>query len=127
MNLFRKERPLPKNLIEVNDRLAELRYGNRLRQDSEHGARRINELVRTVDRLAGLVTEAARRSSSGMAVARARQFKVLEVITDIDLADPRADGGGRACDRIRSSPAASATFPPLRSSAATIPATSSRS
>ena len=62
MNLFRKERPLPKNLIEVNDRLAELRYGNRLRQDSDT-PRRVNELVRTVDRLAALVTEAARRSS----------------------------------------------------------------
>ena len=86
MNLFRKERPLPKNLIEVNDRLAELRYGNRLRQDSET-AHTLNELVRTVDRLAELVTEPLDLELQAQ-VNRARQFKVLESITDIDLADP---------------------------------------
>ena len=86
MNLFRKERPLPKNMIEVNDRLAELRYGNRLRQDSDT-AHTLNELVRTVDRLAELVTEPLDLELHAQ-VDRARQFKVLESITDIDLADP---------------------------------------
>jgi NTE family protein len=87
MNLFRKERPLPKNLIEVNDRLAELRYGNRTRQDS-HNAEAVNVLVRTIDRLAGLVPEGSLDAALVQAVAFARQFKVLEEITDIDLADP---------------------------------------
>jgi predicted acylesterase/phospholipase RssA len=86
MNLFRKERPLPKNLIEVNDRLSELRYGNRLRQDSDT-AHTLNELVRTVDRLARLVQEPLELELQAQ-VDRARQFKVLESITDIDLADP---------------------------------------
>jgi predicted acylesterase/phospholipase RssA len=86
MNLFRKERPLPKNLIEVNDRLSELRYGNRLRQDSD-SAHTLNELVRTVDRLAKLVTKPLDLELQAQ-VDRARQFKVLESITDIDLADP---------------------------------------
>ena len=87
MNLFRKERPLPKNLIEVNDRLAELRYGNRARQDSHH-AETVNGLVRTIERLATLVPEGSFDERLARDVARARQFKVLESITDIDLADP---------------------------------------
>lgn len=87
MNLFRKSRPLPKNMIEVNDRLAELRYGNRLRQDTDT-AHTLNELVRTVDRLADLVTKESLDIELEAQVARARQFKVLESITDIDLADP---------------------------------------
>ena len=53
MNLFRKERAPPKNMIEVNDRLAELRYGNRLRQDRQN-AHTINELLQTIDELAAL-------------------------------------------------------------------------
>jgi predicted acylesterase/phospholipase RssA len=87
MNLFRKERPLPKNLIEVNDRLAELRYGNRLRQDGQN-AETINALVCTIERLADLVAPGSLDDGLKNDVARARQFKVLESITDIDLADP---------------------------------------
>jgi hypothetical protein len=48
MNLFRKERAPPKNMIEVNDRLAELRYGNRLRQDRQN-AHNVNEIVQTIE------------------------------------------------------------------------------
>ncbi len=124
MNLFRKERPLPKNLIEVNDRLAELRYGNRLRQDSDT-AHTLNELVRTVDRLAELVTEPLDLELQAQ-VDRARQFKVLEVDHRHRSRRPAADGGSRAADRAPSSPAASATSPPPRSSAAMTRATSSR-
>jgi len=87
MNLFRKERPLPRNMIEVNDRLAELRYGNRLRQDKSH-AETINVLVRTVERLVALVPDGSLDDSLEKDVARARRFKVLEEIIDIDLADP---------------------------------------
>src|SRR6266571_3539858 len=47
MNLFRKKRATPKNMIEVNDRLSELRYGNRLRQDGANAAV-ISELLQTV-------------------------------------------------------------------------------
>ena len=87
MNLFRKARPLPRNLIEVNDRVAELRYGNRLRQDSQN-AEAINALVRTIERLADLAPQAAIDDGLKAAIAYARGFKVLEQIIDIDLADP---------------------------------------
>ena len=53
MNLFRKERAAPKNMIDVNDRLAELRYGNRLRQDRQN-AHTVNELLQTIEELAAL-------------------------------------------------------------------------
>jgi NTE family protein len=87
MNLFRKERPLPKNMIEVNDRLAELRYGNRLRQDKSH-AETINALVSTVESLAALVPDGKIDDDLSLKVDHARRFKVLEEIIDIDLADP---------------------------------------
>ena len=108
MNLFRKNRPPPTNMIEVNDRLEELRYGNRLRQDHKN-AQTINELVRTIDDLAA----AAPAGSLGEALERrvldARQFKVLDEITDIDLADPVCGHrpGSRSC---RESSAPSAIF-----------------
>jgi NTE family protein len=87
MNLFRKERPLPKNLIEVNDRLAELRYGNRLRQDQEN-AETINTLACTVDLLAARMRDDQVDDDLRQRIAAARRFKVLEEIIDIDLADP---------------------------------------
>jgi len=86
MNLFRKNRAPPKNMIEVNDRLDELRYGNRLRQDRKN-ADTINRLVRTIDDLATAVPEGSlERLKDG--ILYARQFKVLSEITDIDLTDP---------------------------------------
>jgi NTE family protein len=74
MNLFRKERAPPKNMIDVNDRLAELRYGNRLRQ--------------TIDELAALVPAGSMDQQLEARVFGAGRFKVLDAITDIDLADP---------------------------------------
>jgi predicted acylesterase/phospholipase RssA len=86
MNLFRKKRAPPKNMIEVNDRMAELRYGNRLRQDGEN--------ARTIDKLLGLIDDLAAAASGGPLdprlkerVVEAKRFKVLGEIADIDLAD----------------------------------------
>jgi NTE family protein len=87
MNLFRKSRPLPKNFIEVDDRLTELRYGNRLRQDRDN-ARNINFLVETIEQLAAAVPEEARDAELAARIEYAGRFKVLDAITDIDLADP---------------------------------------
>jgi NTE family protein len=87
MNLFRKNRVPPKNMIEVNDRLEELRYGNRLRQDRKN-ARTINELLQTIDDLAAAAPEALLDQHLEARVLDARRFKVLEAITDIDLTDP---------------------------------------
>jgi len=87
MNLFRKERAPPKNMIEVNDRLAELRYGNRLRQDRQN-AHNVNELLQTIGDLAALVPEGSMDQQLEARVFGAGRFKVLDAITDIDLADP---------------------------------------
>jgi NTE family protein len=87
MNLFRKSRAPPKNMIEVNDRLDELRYGNRARQDREN-AHTINELLRTIGDLAAAVPDGLLDQQLEARVVDARRFKVLDAITDIDLADP---------------------------------------
>ncbi len=86
MNLFRKNRAPPTNMIGVNDRLEELRYGNRLRQDHKN-AQTINELLRTIDDLAAAVPEGSLDEALERRLSDARQFKVLDEITDIDLAD----------------------------------------
>ncbi len=87
MDLFRKKRAPPKNMIEVNDRLDELRYGNRLRQDREN-ARTINGLLQTIDDLVAAYPEGLLDQRLEARVFDARRFKVLDAITDIDLADP---------------------------------------
>jgi predicted acylesterase/phospholipase RssA len=87
MNLFRKKRALPTNMIEVNDRLSELRYGNRLRQDRAN-ADTINQLVETIDALAAAVPADSLDPQLKKRVRHAARFKTLNAITDIDLADP---------------------------------------
>jgi predicted acylesterase/phospholipase RssA len=88
MNLFRKKRALPKNMIEVNDRLDELRYGNRVRQDREN-AHTMNELLQTIAELAAVVPEGSLdQQLEARVFGAAERFKVLSAITDIDLADP---------------------------------------
>ncbi|MCG2641128.1 patatin-like phospholipase family protein [Bradyrhizobium sp. GCM10023182] len=86
MNLFRNKRAAPKNMIEVNDRLSELRYGNRLRQDGANAAV-INELLQTIEALSAAVPEAARTPDLDRRVTQAQRFKTLGAITNIDLAD----------------------------------------
>lgn len=87
MNLFRKSRALPKNMIEVNDRLEELRYGNRLRQGHAN-ALTVNALLQTIEHLAAAAPAGSLRPDLQAEVAEARRLKVLDTITDIDLADP---------------------------------------
>ena len=87
MNLFRKSRAQPKNMIEVSDRLDELRYGNRLRQDRAN-AHAINELLLTIGDLAAALPKELLTPQLEARVADAGRFKVLDDITDIDLADP---------------------------------------
>ncbi|MEH2520507.1 NTE family protein [Bradyrhizobium sp. AZCC 1610] len=87
MNLFRKKRAPPTSMIEVNDRLSELRYGNRLRQDSAN-ANTINQLLETIDALAVVVPAGSLDPSLEKRVHDAARFKTLNAITDIDLTDP---------------------------------------
>jgi NTE family protein len=88
MNLFRKNRAPPRNMIEVNDRLDELRYGNRIRQDREN-AHTMNELLQTIGELTAVVPEGSLdQQLEARVFGAAERFKVLSAITDIDLADP---------------------------------------
>ena len=58
MNLYPLRARLPRNFATVEDRLHELSFGNRLRQDHDT-ARRVNALVETIDDLVALVPPAA--------------------------------------------------------------------
>ena len=51
MNLFPVKAKLPMSLAQVNDRVNQLRFGNRLRQDAEN-AGLINDLISTIELLA---------------------------------------------------------------------------
>jgi predicted acylesterase/phospholipase RssA len=98
MNLFRKKRAAPKNMVEVNDRLSELRYGNRLRQDGANAAV-VNELLQTIEALSAAVPEGAWSPQLAERVSQARRFKTLGAITNIDLADSELMGkAGLALD-----------------------------
>jgi NTE family protein len=55
MNLFPMKAKLPRSLTEVNERVDQLRFGNRLRQDTEN-ADMITELIATIDALCQHVT-----------------------------------------------------------------------
>jgi predicted acylesterase/phospholipase RssA len=87
MNLFRNSRKLPTNINEVNDRATELRFGNRLYQDSKN-ATTINHLLQTIDALAAAVPVGSLDERLQERVAEARRFKILDQITNVELADP---------------------------------------
>jgi len=78
MNLFPATARLPRTMAEVNDRLDQLRFGNRLHQDSAN-ADRINDLISTIDDLAKLVPgELPGRLAEKVAAARA--YKLVEPV-----------------------------------------------
>jgi len=87
MNLFPTVAELPLSLADVNDRVTQLRFGNRLHQDSEN-ADRISGLVSTIDKLAKL----AEGSPGGLPqelkepVKAARNLKTVETF-EITLAE----------------------------------------
>jgi predicted acylesterase/phospholipase RssA len=86
----------PRRMTDVADRMHELSFGNRLRQDSER-AWRINEFLRTIDELAALVPPDALPDDLEVRIAWARQFKSLQVV-DIDMQNPSVDGKAPAQD-----------------------------
>ena len=86
MNLFRKKRAPPTNMIEVErspERAA-------LRQSASGcaNANTINRLLETIDALAAAVPAGSLDPSLEKRVHDAARFKTLNAITDIDLADP---------------------------------------
>ena len=84
MNLYPLRARLPRNLAAVEDRMHELSFGNRLRQDHDN-ARRINALVETIDDLAALVSPDALDERLHARLDEARRYKVIDAIVNIDM------------------------------------------
>jgi NTE family protein len=78
MNLFPQTASLPRSLTQVNERLDQLRFGNRLRQDSST-ARQMNALIATIQELATLVSaplpELLKKS-----VDKAKSYKLVKLV-----------------------------------------------
>ena len=89
MNLYPLHAQLPQNLHEVDDRVHELSYGNRVRQDHET-AERLNHLVATIQQLAKLVPESDLTSELRDDIAKAALLKVVRVV-EIDMQNPHPD------------------------------------
>jgi len=87
MNLYPLRARLPHNLAGVEDRMHELGFGNRMRQDHD-AARRINALVETIDELAAKVAPDDRSDWLDARLDEARRYKVLDAIVNIDMQDP---------------------------------------
>ncbi len=89
MNLFPQSAKLPRSFSEVNERVDQLRFGNRLRQDSET-ARKINDLITTIEDLAALAPgQLPPRLLAKVNAASAYKFvEVVEVsLTSDDVSD----------------------------------------
>ncbi len=89
MNLYPLRARLPRNLAAVEDRLHELSFGNRLRQDHDM-ARRINALVETIDELATKVAPGERSDWLNARLDEAGRYKIIDAIVNIDMQDPAA-------------------------------------
>jgi NTE family protein len=85
MNLYPLTARRPRNLLDVSDRVHELSYGNRLRQDRA-AAKRINKLARTIDLLTTALHDANVPLSPELqtCLGDAGQFKIAKIV-DIDF------------------------------------------
>ncbi len=89
MNVYPLRGRLPRNLSGVDDRVHELQFGNRLRQDGMV-ARRVNALVETIEELRSLVADDKIEPWLNARLDEAASYKVLDAITEIDLQAPGA-------------------------------------
>jgi NTE family protein len=118
MNLFPSEAVRPSSLLEVNERINQLRFGNRTQQDKKT-AGRINELVATIESLAALLpgelppkvaeqVEAARRYKYVSTVEislppnEAQDHYGFRDFSSEGIERRRAAGRGRALEALRS-------------------------
>ena len=92
MNLYPLRANRPANMGQVLDRVHELSFGNRLRQDRAAAAR-VNAMLRTIDSLAALAEAEGRRLPPALAaeVARFARLKLVDII-DIDFQDRGSAG-----------------------------------
>ena len=86
MNLYPLTGKEPKNLLGVADRVHELSYGNRLRQDRA-SARRINKLLRLVEDLEKATEGKVLDKDLRDRLADARRYKIAKTV-EIDLQTP---------------------------------------
>ena len=106
MNFYPLTAKEPANLLQVADRVHELSYGNRLRQDCR-SAERINKLVGTIDDLQKVVEAAQLRLKPKLREALAALQRYKQVTTvQIDLqasgdAQPVEDDFGRTARLLR--------------------------
>jgi len=83
LDLYPLRGRLPGTIREVEDRVHELSFGNRLRQDHQV-ADQFNALLRTIEELAPLVPAGDMSPALQQRVARAREYKLVTVL-DIDM------------------------------------------
>jgi len=83
MNLFPQAARLPGSLLEVTERIDQLRFSNRLSQDTKT-AQRVNDLITTIDELAKLVSgDLPPKIAAGVRKARAYKYvKTVEISLD---------------------------------------------
>jgi NTE family protein len=89
MNLYPLRARLPHNLAGVEDRMHELSFGNRMRQDHD-AVRRINALVETIDALAEKIAPDDRSDWLNARLDEARRYKIIDAIVNVDMQDPGA-------------------------------------
>jgi NTE family protein len=82
-NLYPLEARKPHSLADVEDRMHELAFGNRMRQD-RHTAERINDFVTTIEQLVALVPEGKIDRDLQLRIDRARLCKTVRIV-DIDV------------------------------------------
>jgi len=87
INLYPLRARLPRNLAEVQDRVHELSYGNRMRQDHDM-ARRINALVETIEELVAKIPPDDVSDWLEARLHEARRYKIIDAIVNIDMQDP---------------------------------------
>jgi NTE family protein len=89
MNLFPQTASLPRSLPQVNERLDQLRFGNRLRQDSST-ARQMNELIATIQDLSALLPGPLPEDLR-QRVGKTNAYKLVELIEISLTADTVSD------------------------------------
>jgi NTE family protein len=95
MNLYPLTGKEPKNLLGVADRVHELSYGNRLRQDCA-AARRINKLLRIIGDLETVTADKDLSKDLRDRIDGARRYKIAKTV-EIDLQTP-GEGQARVDD-----------------------------
>src|SRR6516225_3574744 len=89
MNLFPQTASLPRSLTQVNERLDQLRFGNRLRQDSST-ARQMNALIATIQDLSALLSGPLPEDLQKR-VDKANAYKLVKLIEISLTADAVSD------------------------------------